>query len=149
VVDVGESEDVKLSYEIAVYKEQLTILQSEIERVTLTMLDLDNALRTLENLQINDALVQIGGGVFVKANIYSTRALVPIGAGYLVEMEKDLAILELKKRLESTKKAVEKLREEFQKISLKLREADAKIRNLQSAAAILKRTEENEHAEYV
>ncbi len=140
---------IKLSYETAVYREQLRLLQGEIDRVSLTLLDLENSLRTLENLKIDDSLVQIGGGAFIKSTIYSTNVLVPVGAGYFVEMSKEQGIIEIRKRIESTKKAVEKLREEFEKVSKKLHETSINLRNIQAAVNIAKRVEENEHLEYV
>lgn len=142
-------DEVRLTYEAAVYNEQLRLLQGEVERITITLLDLDNAARTLENLKAEDAIVQIGGGAFIKANIYSTHTLLPIGAGYLLEMDKEQGVIEMKKRIESTKKAIERLKEEFEKISKKLQEMNVMLRTMQTAAAINKRTEESGHSEYV
>lgn len=141
-------EAARLSYEAAVYKEQLRLLQSEMDRISLALVDLDNAARTLDKLKTEDSIVQIGGGAFIKVNVYSSHVIVPIGAGYLVEMEREYAALELKRRVDSTKKAVERLREEFGKVSVKLQEASVKMRGMQADAAIMKRAEESEHYEY-
>lgn len=138
----------RLAYEAAVYREQLRLLQREMEKVTLTTIELDNAARTVEKLKIDDAFVPIGGGTFIKANIYSMHVLVPIGADYVVEMDKDAAVLELKKRIESTKKAVEKLKEEFANVSKKLNETGKKLKELKAAVEISKRTEESAESEY-
>lgn len=141
--------EIRLSYETAVYREQLKLLQGEVERVTLTTLDLENAVKTLENLKAEDAIVPVGGGTFIKANIYSTHAIVPVGAGYFVEMGREQGILEMKKRVESTKKAIDRLREEFEKISKKLQEMNMNLRNMRAASAINKRVEENEQVDYI
>ncbi len=144
-----QNEEVKMNYEASVYKEQLRLLQGEIDRVMLSLLDLENASRTVENLESKDSIVPIGGGAFIKANIYSTYVIVPIGAGYLVEMDKEVSAIELKKRTESTKKAIEKLKEEFVKISKKIQEISIKLRDVRAASAIDKRVEESAHSEYV
>ena len=141
--------DAQLSYESAVYKEQMRLLQKEIERINLATIDLNNALHTAEKLKQDDVLVPIGGGSFLKATVYNTKVLVPIGASYLVEMEKTNAVIEMGKRLESTKKAIEKLSDEFQKVSSHLRELDLKLREIQTQDAISKRVDENIGEDYL
>jgi len=78
----------QLNYELAVYREQIAMIKRETERVSLTTIDLGNALRTVESLSAEEALIPIGGGALVRGNIAHTKILVPIGAEYLVEMDK-------------------------------------------------------------
>ena len=139
----------QLSYESAVYREQLRLLQKEIERINLATIDLSNALSTAERIAAQEVLVPVGGGAFVKASVANTSILVPIGANYLAEMEKDKAVAELKKRMDSTRSAIEKLNEEFQKVSVRLREINFKLREVQTQAAISKRVDENIGEDYL
>lgn len=140
--------EMRLSYEAAVYKEQLRLLQGEMERISLTLMDMESAVRTLENLKTEDSIVQVGGGAFIKANIYSSHVILPIGAGYLVEMERETGAFEMKKRVESTRKAVDRLKEEFTKVSVKLQDTAVKIRDARTTSEIMGRVEENERHDY-
>lgn len=139
----------QLSYESAVYKEQLRLLQKEIERINLATIDLSNAARTAELIKQEDVLVPIGGGAFIKSSVYNTKILVPVGAEYLVEMEKEDAVSEINKRTEATKKAIEKLTEEFQKVSVKIRDINIKLREVQAQDVINKRVNENIGEDYL
>jgi prefoldin alpha subunit len=130
-----EQERARLSYEVQVYREQLRLLEREIERINLTAVDLSNALRTLENLKNEDVMVPIGGGAFIKASVYTTKVLVPAGADYITEMEREKAVAELKKRVESTKKAFEKLSEQFTQISKKLQEVGIRLTGMSRKSA--------------
>lgn len=145
----GEKIKAQLSYESAVYQEQLHLLQKEIERVNITTVDLNHALRTAQQLKQEDILVPVGGGAFIKSSVYTTKMLVPIGADYLVEIEKDAAIVEINKRMEATKKAIEKLSEEFQKVSVKLRELNIKLKEVQTQDIIDRRVEGNIGEDYI
>ena len=117
----------QLSYELAVYREQINMLRRETERVSLTTIDLTNALATVESLSEEQALVPIGGGVLINAALTNTSVLMPIGAGYLVNMKKETASLELNRRIDATKRAVEKLTDEFNKINHKLKEVASQL----------------------
>ncbi len=139
----------QISYENAVYREQLRLLQKEIDRINLTTIDLSNAITTAQQVKQEDVLSPIGGGAFLKASVYNTNILVPVGANYLVEMDKESAVSEMNRRIEATKKAVEKLSDEFQKVSIKLRELNAKLREIQTQDAINKRVDENIGEDYV
>lgn len=144
-----EEERQKLSYEVAVYREQLRLLQREMERITLTLLDLKNAEKTASNLKDGSSLVPIGGGAFLNSEINSHTLLVPVGAGYLVQMGREEAARELARRIESTEKALHRLEEEFGGISGKLNSIGTKLNTLQSEIAINKRVEENIGEDYL
>ncbi|MFH1520431.1 MAG: prefoldin subunit alpha [Candidatus Micrarchaeota archaeon] len=139
----------QLSYELAVYKEQINLIKRETERVSLTTIDLANALKTVENMTAQRVLIPIGGGALIKGHVEQTQVLVPIGAEYLVEMNKDDATHEIKKRIEATKKAVERLTEEFNKIVLKLREATTQLQQLQVQAQLNKTVDNNIREDYI
>ena len=127
MTEIEDQERARLSYEVQVYREQLRLLEREIERINLTTVDLANALRTMENLKNEDVMMPIGGGSYLKASVYTTKVLVPIGADYMNEMERDKATVELRKRIESTKKAFEKLSEQFNAISKRLQDTGLKL----------------------
>ncbi|MCI0504349.1 prefoldin subunit alpha [Candidatus Micrarchaeota archaeon] len=139
----------QLSYELAVYREQIAMIKRETERVSLTTIDLGNALRTVESLSAEEALIPIGGGALVRGNISHTRILVPVGAEYLVEMEKDAAGEEMRRRIDATKKAVEKLNEEFNRIAAKLREVTGQLQRMESATQINQRVDGNIREDYI
>lgn len=139
----------KMSYEVAVYKEQLNLLKKEMERISLTTLDISNAVRTVEDLKPQPALMPIGGGAYIKAEIKDSQVLVPIGAEYVVEMEKDAAVLELHKRIDATKEAVKRLNTEFEKINQKLKDVAIKLRDVERQAKISDRVEEGVKEDYI
>lgn len=139
----------QLSYEIAVYKEQLMMLKRETERIGLTAIDLTNALKTVENLGTERMLIPVGGGAMIKGTVTETRVLVPIGAEYLLEMEREAAVLELGRRIEATKKAAEKLGQEFNKIMLKLQEVSGQLKQLEAQTRISERGEESIREDYI
>lgn len=149
----SEEEHARLNYELAVYREQVALIKRETERISLTTIDLSNALTTVENFKEKEEqksmLVPIGGGAMIKGAMSNTRILVPIGAEYLMEMEREDAVKELKKRIDATKKAVEKLTAEFNKIAGKLREATVQLRKLQTEAKMSERVDENIREDYI
>ncbi len=139
----------QLSYELAVYREQIAMIKRETERVSLTTIDLTNALKTVESLEGGDALVPIGGGALIKSNISQTKVLVPIGGEYLVEMDRDVAGDEIRKRIEATKKAVEKLNVEFNRIAGKLREVSSQLQKMEIQTQISDRVDSNIREDYI
>lgn len=139
----------QLSYELAVYREQINLIKRETERVSLTTIDLANALKTVENMTAQRVLIPIGGGALIKGQIEQTQVLVPIGAEYLAEMSKDDATDEIKKRIDATKKAVERLTEEFNKIVVKLREATSQLQQLQVQTQLNKTVDGNIREDYI
>jgi len=148
-----EEEQAKLNYELAVYKEQVALIKRETERISLTTIDLSNALTTVENFkkkgEEKPMLVPIGGGAMIKGSMSDTKILVPIGAEYLMEMEREDAIKELQKRIDATKKAVEKLTSEFNKIAEKLRETTGHLKKLQTESKLSERVDENIREDYI
>jgi len=139
----------QLNYEIAVYKEQIAMIKRETERISLTTVDLSNALKAVESLSADRVLFPVGGGAMVKGAITETKVLVPVGAQYMVEMERKQATEELKKRIEATKKAVDRLTEEFDKIADKLKKVSAQMQEVQRASRISDTVEENIREDYI
>lgn len=117
----------RLLYEARLYSEQLRLLENEVERISMTAVELTSSLSTISSLEERDAFVPIGGGSMISAKVAGTNVLVPIGGGYMVGFMKDDAVEEIRKRIKSTETAVMKLQEEFNRVSLKLREVNTTI----------------------
>ena len=143
-----EEDYAKLAYEVRLYRKQLVILQKEIERITLTALDLTNAMNAVEKLEKADAFIPIGGNSYVKGQIPEGSVLVAVGSGYLVEMEKNVAKEKMKSRVETTKIAVNKMTQEFGKISGKLEAVTSQLKQLERRILIDKRVEEEVSDDY-
>jgi prefoldin alpha subunit len=139
----------QLNYELAIYREQIAMIKRETERVSLTTIDLTNALKTVESLTEERILIPIGGGAMARGQLSTTKVLVPIGAEYMLEMEKDEAAMELKRRIDATRKAVEKLNDEFNKIAMKLREATSQLQKMQAQTQLSERVEGNIREDYI
>lgn len=65
--------------------QQRNYMEREIERMMMSMLDLNNSLTTIQNIRDESGLVPIGGGAFIRAKLDPGNVLVPIGAGYMAE----------------------------------------------------------------
>jgi prefoldin alpha subunit len=139
----------QLNYELAIYREQIAMIKRETERVSLTTIDLTNALKTAENLTTEEILIPIGGGALAKGQITNTKVLVPIGAEYMKEMTKEEATNEIRRRIDATKKAVEKLNEEFNKIAKKLQEVANQLQTIQAQSQLSQRVEGNIRDDYI
>jgi prefoldin alpha subunit len=144
-----EETQMALNYELAVYREQIAMIKRETERVSLTTIDLSNALRTAEGMGMEKVLIPIGGGALAKGTIGETKILVPIGGEYLVEMEKGLAVEEMKRRIDATRKAVERLNEEFTKIAGKVQDVSMQLQAMQQQNRLNQQVDSNIREDYV
>jgi len=144
-----EETRMRMSYEVAVYREQLSMLRREMERISLTTIDLSNASQALEGLRPERVLMPIGGGAFVKSNINDTRVLVPIGAEYVLEMGREEAAVELRRRAEATKQAITKLNEEFERITSRLREVASSLQGIEQQAQLHRQVEAGVKEDYI
>ncbi len=138
----------RIAYEIRIYRKQLAILQKEIEKVTLTSLDLTNAMRTLESLKPGENLIPVGGGSYIRGEIKDEKVLVPIGAGYLTETDASAAAEKIKRRVEMTRTAVKRLTDEFGKISGKLEIVSRQLKEIERRIIIDKQVEESVSEDY-
>ena len=145
----AEDAQAALSYELAIYREQISMIKRETERVSLTTIDLANALRTVEGIAPEQVLIPIGGGALVKGSVSETRILVPLGAEYMLEMEKGDAEMEIKRRIDATRKAVERLNEEFGKIAQKVREVSMQLQQLQNQNRLNAAVDGNIREDYI
>jgi len=144
-----EETQMALNYELAVYREQIAMIKRETERVSLTTIDLSNALRTVESVGSEKVLIPIGGGALAKGTISETKILVPIGGEYLVEMERTQAVEEMKRRIDATRKAVERLNEEFTKIAGKVQDVSMQLQQMQLTTRQNQQVDSNIREDYV
>jgi prefoldin alpha subunit len=144
-----EEDRVRMNYEVAIYREQLTMLRREMERISLTTLDISNAIQAVEGLKSMEILTPVGGGVLVRSDIKDTKVLVPIGAEFVIEMDRQEASAELQRRFEATKQAVSKLNEEFEKINKKLKQVAGSLQELESQLKLSKQVEAGVKEDYI
>ena len=145
----AEEIQAQLNYELAIYREQIAMIKRETERVSLTTIDLTNALKTAENLAQEEILIPIGGGALARGQVTNTKVLVPIGAEYMKEMTKEEAVNEIRRRIDATRKAIEKLNEEFNKIAKKLQEIAIQLQTVQAQNQLSQRVEGNIREDYI
>ncbi len=127
-------EQQRIYYEGQMYYQQLQMMRGEMEKITLTMLDVENAKATISKLKETDALIPVGGNSFIETKITSEKVIVPIGGGYSMKMGKKEAEEELARRSESIRKVLEKLQKEYEMTAQRLREIEDKLRT--SGAAV-------------
>lgn len=144
-----EEMQAQLNYELAIYREQIQMIKRETERISLTTVDLNNALKSVENLEKEKVMIPIGGGAMVKGQVAEVNVMIPIGAQYMIEMDQEHARKELEKRIEATKKAVSKLTEEFNKIAKKLQDTTSQLQKIETRAQISDRVDENIREDYI
>jgi prefoldin alpha subunit len=144
-----EETQMALNYELAVYREQIAMIRRESERVSLTTLDLSNALKTVENMSTESILIPIGGGALAKGTISETKILMPVGAEYLVEMDKGQTVEEIKKRIDATRRAVERLNEEFTKVTARVQELSTQLQRMQVNTRLNEQVDSNIREDYV
>jgi len=138
----------KLAYQIRLYRKQLTLLQREIEKITLTSMDLSNSIKAIDELEKGEALIPIGGGSYVRGDVSEEDVLVAVGGGYLLEMDSESAKKKTEKRVDATKDAVKKLTQEFSKISSKLETVTMQLKELENKILIDRRVEEEASDDY-
>jgi len=139
----------RLSYEARLYKNQLTLLQKEIEKLTLTSLDTSNALRTIQSLQQGDVLVPVGGGSFVKGIVTDNKVLLGIGSGYVIEVDKETAAKKIKEREDATKETINKIAQEYSKVLAKFEAVSKQLQDLETQIMLERRGKEVTREDYV
>ena len=96
--------------------QQRNYVEREVERMMLSMLDLNNSLTTIEHMKDESGLVPVGGGAFIKAKLDAKKVYIPIGANYIVEYGVDEAKTEIDKRMKMTENAIQTMKGEMKKI---------------------------------
>jgi len=112
------------------YNQQRQAVEKELEKLMVSLMELNNSVLTAKGMGKGEGLVPIGGGSFVKAELEGSGVLIPIGSGYVKEYNPKDAGAELSKRIELTENAVKKLREELGKIDAEMGKLEGEFRKL-------------------
>jgi len=96
--------------------QQRNYVEREVERMMLSMLDLNNSLTTIQEMKDETGLVPVGGGAFIKAKLEAKKVFIPIGANYVVEYGVEEAKKEIDTRMKMTENAIQSLKNELKKI---------------------------------
>lgn len=129
----------QLRYLQSIYSQQYELLENEIATFTMAMGSLHKNLETLENkdrLSNSKILVSGEGGAYIEASVKSLdKALVYIGAGYLVEKSIEDAKAYLKGNGSKQEETVKKLISERQKLEKEMMDVSYKLSILDQGQA--------------
>jgi prefoldin alpha subunit len=114
-----------------VYNQQRQAVEKELEKLMASLMELNNSSVTAKELEKGEGLVSIGAGAFVRAALEGNGILMPIGSGYVKEYNAEDARAEIKKRIELTEKAVNRMREELGKIDKEMAKLEGEFKKLE------------------
>lgn len=112
------------------YNQQKQAVEKEVEKLSVSLMELKNSVKTVEELEENAGLVPIGGGAFVHADLHKEKIVIPIGSGYAKEYTPKDADTEISKRIELTENALKKMRDELGKIDEQMAKLEKEYRAL-------------------
>jgi|GEM_PF-3021780 len=102
-------------------------LTKEYEVILNRVAELELAIEYLKELRDGNGLI-LFNGLLIKGEAKETnKVIVPVGAKYYVEIDKDKAIEKMAKQLDSLKIEAEKLKNDIDKIKDELKEELAKL----------------------
>jgi prefoldin alpha subunit len=130
-----EEELSQYMYQIEQYKEQLNQLDIQSQYLQSAMLDYSKAKITLEKLdkldKEVDMLVPIGGGTFLDSKVNnSSKVLIDIGMGYVIEKINQDAIKKIDKRIKELEKTQDRLNEIIEQVQNEVATVSAKAQEL-------------------
>ncbi len=112
------------------YNQQKQAVEKEVEKLSVSLMELKNSVKTVKELEENAGLVPIGGGAFVHADLHKEKIVIPIGSGYAKEYTPEDADKEISKRVELTENALKKMRDELGKIDEQMAQLEKEYRKL-------------------
>ncbi len=120
---------------IEYYKEQLTLLDTQMSYVQAAMNDYMKAKITVEHLQQQEKdaelLMPIGGSTFVYAKtVNPNKVLFDVGSGIVTEKTSEDAIKKIDERMEQLQQTQEKLSSMIQQIQTEAQEISEKAQQL-------------------
>ncbi len=93
---------------------RLEALLEEREKIVEKIEEMENTISSLEELKEGtDSLFSIGSGVYCKGKMTEERFLVNIGAGVILELDKNGAAEILRRRIDVLKEAIKEIEEEI------------------------------------
>ena len=114
--------------------QQRNYVEREVERMMLSMLDLNNSFTTIQEMRDESGLVPVGGGAFIRAKLDAKKVFIPVGANYIVEYGVDEAKAEVDKRLKMTENAIQSLKNELKKIDEEFTRLEREYRSTEEGA---------------
>lgn len=113
------------------YSQQKQILERELEKLMVSLMELNSSILTIKGIGDGEGLVPIGGGAFVKATLEGKNVIIPIGSGYSQEYTIKGASTEVSKRIELTEKAVKRMKDELEKVDKEMIKLETEFRKIQ------------------
>ncbi|MCP4647669.1 MAG: prefoldin subunit alpha [bacterium] len=113
------------------YSQQKQAIERELEKLMVSLMELNNSILTIKELKPSEGLVPIGGGAFVKGKLEGDKVIIPIGSGYSQEYTIKEASAEVSKRIELTEKAVKRMKDELGKVDNEMARLESEFRKLQ------------------
>lgn len=113
------------------YSQQKQILERELEKLMVSLMELNSSILTIKGIGDGEGLVPIGGGAFVKATLEGKNVIIPIGSGYSQEYDIKGASTEVSKRIELTEKAVKRMKDELEKVDKEMIKLETEFRKIQ------------------
>ncbi len=114
--------------------QQRNYVEREVERMMLSMLDLNNSFTTIQEMRDESGLVPVGGGAFIRAKLDAKKVFIPVGANYIVEYGVDEAKAEVDKRMKMTENAIQSLKNELKKIDEEFTRLEREYRSTEEGA---------------
>ncbi|MCL4381891.1 prefoldin subunit alpha [Candidatus Marsarchaeota archaeon] len=110
----------ELQYMLQVYQDRYRALSEEIKETAAfvdAMRNAEKALENLESLENKNALINVGGGLYLNAKVEKLQSVaVEIGAGLIVEKGKEEAAESLKGKIEKHTELMNKMLSETKQI---------------------------------
>jgi prefoldin alpha subunit len=129
--EAGKAGLEELRYIQQIYQNQYSVVGKELEGKNISIRELDAAQRSLESIDSikdKEALMPVGYDVYLHARIAeSSKPLVGVGAGYLVEKEVDEAKQYIAKEIEKKTKEINNLMRAKKEIEAALIEISYRI----------------------
>ena len=113
------------------YSQQKQVLERELEKLMVSLMELNSSILTIKGVEDGEGLVPIGGGAFVKAKLEGKNVIIPIGSGYSQEYDIKGASAEVSKRIELTEKAVKRMKSELGKVDAEMAKLESEFKKLQ------------------
>jgi len=113
------------------YSQQKQAVERELEKLMMSLMELNNSVVTLKEVKPGESLVPIGGGAFLKGTLEDKTTVIPIGAGYMKEYPIKEATEEVNKRIKLTENAIKKMRDELGKLDKEMLKLEGEFRKMQ------------------
>ncbi len=122
----------QLAFEAQSFQQQGQTMQQQLSSLQSSVVEMRATMETLKNLQhvkAKNALLPIGSGILLNANVEKTeKVLVEVGSGIVVEKPIPEAIQLLESRNKKIEETRDKLQDALGQVSEKLRKIDSEAK---------------------